>query len=231
MQSFEGLDYDVIENEKYIDDMRTMTKREKRLSELAKWGLTGIIGFCTGFTAFLLRIGVEGLATLRFESTLSLIRDGHIHAAYIVFCVTGVVYVAIAAVLVAFVEPVACGSGIPEMKGYLNGANFARAVRLKTLLVKAVGVMFSVSAGLPIGKEGPMVHIGSCFAANWSHLPKLPMLCKNERLKRFRTDQFKRDFVSGGCAAGVAAAFGAPVGGILCVACCIAAVKCLRHIA
>eukprot|EP01043_Picozoa_sp_COSAG02_P115399 COSAG02_NODE_51759_length_312_cov_0.718310_1_plen_104_part_11 len=101
------------------------------------------------------------------------------------------------------------------MKGYLNGANFARAVRLKTLLVKGIGVMFSVAAGLPIGKEGPMVHIGSCFAANWSHLPKMPTICKNDRLKVFSTDHHKRDFVSGGSAAGVAAAFGAPVGGVL----------------
>jgi hypothetical protein len=99
-------------------------------------------------------------------------------------------------------------------------------VRLKTLVVKGVGVMFSVAAGLPIGKEGPMVHIGSCFAANWSHLvssatkqnylvymgirtidllephcwfadrlllpvpqPKLPTVCKNDRLKMFRTDR------------------------------------------
>jgi H+/Cl- antiporter ClcA len=42
-------------------------------------------------------------------------------AAYLVFAGFAVAYVMVAAVLVAYIEPVACGSGIPEMKGYLNG--------------------------------------------------------------------------------------------------------------
>lgn len=32
-----------------------------------------------------------------------------------------------------------------------------------TLLIKSVGIMMCVSAGLSLGKEGPMVHIASCI--------------------------------------------------------------------
>ena len=215
MDTFEGLDYDIVENEYHQRVAVERTAREARVIEVSKWALTAAIGVSTGLTAFLIKVGVDALAELRFRATLDLIASGSHERAFVAFAGLAVLYVLVAAVLVAYIEPVACGSGIPEMKGYLNGANFARAVRMKTLLVKAVGVMFSVAAGLPIGKEGPMVHIGSCFAANWSHLPKLPSLCQSDILKVFRSDQYKRDFVSGGCAAGVAAAFGAPVGGIL----------------
>lgn len=41
---------------------------------------------------------------------------------------------------------------------------------MKTLLCKVLGVMFSVAAGLPAGKEGPMVHSGSVVAAGISQV-------------------------------------------------------------
>ena len=50
------------------------------------------------------------------------------------------------------------GSGISEIKCVLNGIKLPRAVRLKTLIVKVFGVIFSASSGLPVGKEGPMIH-------------------------------------------------------------------------
>ena len=75
---------------------------------------------------------------------------------------------ALAASLFVYIEPVSAGSGIPEVKCFLNGIDLPRIVRFKTLVCKVVGVTFSVAAGLPVGKEGPMVHSGSVVAAGIS---------------------------------------------------------------
>ena len=52
-----------------------------------------------------------------------------------------------------------------RIKCYLNGVDFPSVVGLHTLLAKAVGIVFSVSAGLPCGKEGPMIHSGAIIGA------------------------------------------------------------------
>ena len=44
-------------------------------------------------------------------------------------------------------QPVAAGSGIPEIKCYLNGVKIPRVVRLQSFIAKAVGVLFSVAGG------------------------------------------------------------------------------------
>lgn len=50
-----------------------------------------------------------------------------------------------------------------------HGARHSQ-VRVKTLLCKVLGVLFSVAAGLPAGKEGPMVHSGAVVAAGISQV-------------------------------------------------------------
>lgn len=65
--------------------------------------------------------------------------------------------------LVCFVEPLAAGSGIPEVKCRLNGIDLSNVARLRTFLAKCIGVVFSVAAGLPCGKEGPMIHCGAAL--------------------------------------------------------------------
>lgn len=60
--------------------------------------------------------------------------------------------VGIASILVLCVSPVAAGSGIPQIKCFLNGVQIPGVVRLKTLFAKALGVACSVGGGLAAGK-------------------------------------------------------------------------------
>ena len=65
--------------------------------------------------------------------------------------------------------------------------------------------MLGVSAGLSLGKEGPLVHVASCCGNFFSYL--FPKYGKNEAKKR--------EILSAAAAAGVSVAFGAPIGGVL----------------
>lgn len=114
-------------------------------------------------------------------------------------------------------EPVSGGSGIPEIKCFLNGIDLPRVVRLQTLVCKVVGVTFSVAAGLPVGKEGPMVHSGAVVAASISQGKSVlwGVDTSFSKFSDFRNDREKRDFVACGAAAGVCSAFGSPIGGVL----------------
>ncbi|XP_033118089.1 H(+)/Cl(-) exchange transporter 7-like isoform X2 [Anneissia japonica] len=60
-----------------------------------------------------------------------------------------------------------------------------------------------------------MIHSGAVVAAGISQGRTTSFKKDFKVFKYFRTDHEKRDFVSGGAAAGVSAAFGAPVGGVL----------------
>lgn len=134
---------------------------------------------------------------------------------FLYWILLSIVPVGIGAAMVTYIEPITAGSGIPQVKSYLNGVKIPRIVRIKTLAVKAIGVITSVVGGLAGGKEGPMIHAGAVVAAGISQ-GKSTTFVKDFRIfKAFRDDHEKRDFVLGGGAAGVSAAFGAPIGGML----------------
>lgn len=71
---------------------------------------------------------------------------------YVTWVAFNMIPVFIGAVLVTYIEPVAGGSGIPQVKCYLNGVKVPRVVRIKTLIVKIFGVITTVVGGLAAGK-------------------------------------------------------------------------------
>jgi H+/Cl- antiporter ClcA len=133
-------------------------------------------------------------------------------SAFLAYVFYQVLFAAIASLFVWW-EPVAGGSGIPEIKCFLNGIDLPGVVKIKTLLAKVIGVSFSVAAGLPLGKEGPMVHSGGVVGAVISQGP-FNLVCGVDT-SDFRNDKEKRDFTACGAAAGIASAFGSPIGGVL----------------
>ncbi|KAG6400717.1 hypothetical protein SASPL_137559 [Salvia splendens] len=78
-----------------------------------------------------------------------------------------------------------------------------------------IGSIGAVSAGLDLGKEGPLVHIGSCFASLLGQGGPDNYRVKWRWLRYFNNDRDKRDLITCGSSSGVCAAFRAPVGGVL----------------
>jgi chloride channel 3/4/5 len=101
--------------------------------------------------------------------------------------------------------PYACGSGVPEIKTILSGFVIRGYLGKWTLIIKSLGMILGTSAGLTLGKEGPFVHVASCCGNIFSYL--FPKYGRNEAKKR--------EILSAAAAAGVAVAFGAPIGGVL----------------
>lgn len=99
----------------------------------------------------------------------------------------------------------AAGSGVAEVRVILSGFVLHGFLGLKTLVIKAVGLVLSVASGLSLGKEGPYVHIATCIGN----------ICCRIFAKYDKNDAKRREVLSAAAAAGVVVAFGAPLGGVL----------------
>jgi chloride channel 3/4/5 len=99
----------------------------------------------------------------------------------------------------------AAGSGVAEVRVILSGFVLHGFLGFKTLIIKSAALILSVSSGLSLGKEGPYVHIAACVGN---------IACRMFK-KYDRNDAKRREVLSAAAAAGVAVAFGAPLGGVL----------------
>jgi chloride channel 7 len=196
---------------------RSRKRSDYSAEERWKWMMSVLIGVVMGFVAFTVDGLIDKLNAFKFGTVTSLIQSGTVGAfpTWLAFVCVSCMLVVVAGGLVSFIEPLAAGSGIPELKTYLNGVHLRGLLRLRTILAKLGGISFSIGAGLIAGKEGPFVHGGGLVGGGLSAFGSHSLGFKTRKPSHFRNDADKRDFVAIGTATGVAVAFGAPIGGML----------------
>lgn len=214
---FQCHDYDPPDNDVQAEVLRGRTLNTYKTIEGLKWVYSAIIGVVMGVIAFSVDSVIEHINEVKFSTLRSLVERGENAGAFMTYLLMCLVFATVAGSMVSYVEPLAAGSGIPELKTYLNGVHLRGLLRLKTLLAKVGGIVFSISAGLIAGKEGPFVHGGGLVGGGISAMGSraLSFALPSKFATYFRNDADKRDFVAIGTAAGVAVAFSAPIGGML----------------
>ena len=114
----------------------------------------------------------------------------------------GLLLVVIAWILARFlaIEPLISGSGIPQVKAILLGRIRMNAQRV--LALKFIGGVLGIGVGMSLGREGPSVQLGACVGQWFSRL-------------RLRPRSEERFLLTAGSGAGLAAAFNAPLAGVI----------------
>lgn len=231
--NYESLDYDSIENVLFLEHQHK-TRRNKFINrDFQRWIAIFLIALFTALSGFAASISVRTLTHIKFTHIINATTEycskdqnstQQLNTNQIFVCIlpSFALWAAwngfstlIGAILVTYLAPIAAGSGIPVVKCYLNGVKIPEVVHFKTYLVKLIGVISSVIGGLAAGKEGPFIHCGAALGAGLSQGKSPTFNIDTKLFKSFRNDRDKRDFVSAGASAGVAAAFGAPIGGVL----------------
>ncbi|KAK7271107.1 hypothetical protein RJT34_26735 [Clitoria ternatea] len=211
----ESLDYEINENDLFKQDWRSRSRAQVFQYIFLKWSLAFLVGLLTGIIATLINLAVENIAGFKLLAVVKYIQNERYLMGFLYFTGTNFILTFIAAILCVCFAPTAAGPGIPEIKAYLNGVDTPNMFGATTLFVKIIGSIGAVAAGLDLGKEGPLVHIGSCIASILGQGGPDNYRIKWRWLRYFNNDRDRRDLITCGASSGVCAAFRAPVGGVL----------------
>ncbi|XP_032824019.2 chloride channel protein 2-like isoform X2 [Petromyzon marinus] len=134
--------------------------------------------------------------------------DNNVMLQYLAWVTYPVVLITFSAGFCQIVSPQAVGSGIPEMKTILRGVVLKEYLTLKTFVAKVVGLSCSLGSNMPLGKEGPFVHVASVCA---TLLSKFMSFFGGI----YQNESRHIEMLAAACAVGVGCSFAAPVGGVL----------------
>jgi CIC family chloride channel protein len=185
-------------------DSGTRAGRYVRTSQGGLLALSLIVGVGSGLGAVGFRYLIKGL-TRAFTGYADYAGLGHVAnphlpglgASFVVLApiVAGLVY----GPLVYRFAPEARGHGVPEVM--LAVARSGGRIRPQVAIVKALASALCIGGGGSVGREGPIVQIGSALGSSLAQLARL-----DERRVRL--------LVACGAAGGIAATFNAPLAGV-----------------
>ncbi|KAI0565542.1 Voltage gated chloride channel [Gracilaria domingensis] len=173
------------------------------------WVYLALIGFCTFTIALIINTTAKFLSGTIISGLASVFGNAYGDRAG-VFALAGLRGLSLAAsflVVLKIAPYYSAGSGIPEMKCVLSGVLLRKMLNWRTLLSKSIGLIFSLSSEISIGRLGPFIHISGITAALVSKIPWFESLSNSAR--------FQLQALNAAMAAGVGATFGAPIGGTM----------------
>ncbi|CTQ86468.1 Chloride channel protein [Caenorhabditis elegans] len=172
------------------------------------WIFLALLGFIMASLSFGMDYAILNLQNGQMR-LFDLVKEYHFTLAYLVWVGYVVGLILLSAVCAHYIAPQAIGSGIPEMKTILRGVILKEYLSVRTLLSKMIGLTLSLGSGLPMGKEGPFVHVASVVAS------QLTRLVHGSSGGIFENESRSGEMLAAGCAVGVACTFSAPIGGVL----------------
>lgn len=185
---------------KKTDNLLELLVDKKRFSlRLLLEGLA--VGLGAGISISIFRYLLAGSEILRpviYHNLREALADGQWQ--WLALYILSFIIIAYLLKLIVAREPMCTGSGIPQIKGILQGDMSMRW--FSVLWSKIIGGVLAIGAGMSLGREGPSVQIGACVGQG---------LSQTSRRTRFES----RILMTAGAGAGLAAAFNAPLAGVI----------------
>ncbi|NOY86662.1 MAG: chloride channel protein [Deltaproteobacteria bacterium] len=158
-----------------------------------------IIGLLSGYGAVLCRLAIKAAQFLFYQNTNDILT---FHRTLPIYLKIGLPTLGglVVGPLIYFGAREAKGHGVPEVMEAV--AIKGGRIRPRVALVKILASAITIGSGGSVGREGPMVQIGSSIGSTIAQILRAPSLRQ-------------RTFVGCGAAAGIAATFNAPIAGAL----------------
>jgi CIC family chloride channel protein len=175
-----------------------------RLSLLRLTLLALLLGIVTGIGAVLFRDLINLLHNLFFAGRFDLEYDANVFTAPSRWGPLVILAPVVGGVIVTFLvsnfAPEAKGHGVPEVMDaiyYKEGT-----IRPIVALVKSLASAFAIGSGSSVGREGPIIQIGSAIGSTLGQWITMPA---GQRIT----------LVAAGAGAGIASTFNTPIGGVM----------------